>query len=229
VEKQSLTQFDEKQKMVDKNIEDYIDKSRFIKLALTEPKMRHLIENELEKGGNLCPEPVRSHDVDIAYINESLERYFKVYNLDLNPDFQRGHIWSQEQQIKYIESLVKGFVGLAARTITFNNPSFGRDKDKHSDLDQMLCIDGLQRLNAIMGFVNKKFTIFEKELGGVDLNYFNKSSFSLQTQTIKFQIMNMQTKLEVLNYYINFNSGGTPHTENEINRVKSMRDELLHK
>ena len=28
--------------------------------------------------------------------------------LQLNPDFQRGHVWSEEQQVSFIEYLLKG-------------------------------------------------------------------------------------------------------------------------
>ena len=38
--------------------------------------------------------------------------------LDLNPDFQRGHVWTPEQQTKYIEYVLSG--GTSGKDIYFN-------------------------------------------------------------------------------------------------------------
>lgn len=46
-------------------------------------------------------------DSSIRYIIELLEEY-KEEGLDLEPDFQRNYIWTEEQQVKFIEYLLKG-------------------------------------------------------------------------------------------------------------------------
>jgi len=68
------------------------------------------------------------------------------YALKLNPDFQRGHVWTEEQQIAYMEYLLMG--GNNARTIYFNKPSWG-DFRARSGYDEFVCVDGLQRLTAV--------------------------------------------------------------------------------
>lgn len=172
------------------------------------------------------PEPQRAHDVDIAEIEHSIKHYEDSYGLNILPDFQRGHVWTREQQISFIESLIVGSVGIAGRIISFNHPAFLRDKSPESDLDEMVCVDGLQRLTAIREFVKGEFTVFEKELGGVDCAYFNGSIYSLRSQTVKFQVFNMQTKKELLGYYLKFNKGGTAHSKEELERVQAMYDAL---
>ena len=42
--------------------------------------------------------------------------------LELNPDFQRGHVWTREQEIAYIEFLLRG--GRTGRDLYFNKPSW---------------------------------------------------------------------------------------------------------
>ena len=37
-----------------------------------------------------------------------------------------------------------------------------------------------------------------------------------------FNVNNLKTKAEVLVWYIEFNTGGTVHTEEEINKVKML-------
>lgn len=58
----------------------------------------------------------------------SLEQQLVIYErevgLDLDPDFQRGHVWSQQQQIKYVEYVLRG--GNLNRHIIFNCPGFLR-------------------------------------------------------------------------------------------------------
>lgn len=44
-------------------------------------------------------------DVLIDYLLKTLDGYKKHDNLQMNPDFQRGNVWTEEQQIKYVESI----------------------------------------------------------------------------------------------------------------------------
>ena len=70
--------------------------------------------------------------------------------LEMNPDFQRGHCWTENQQISFIESVLKGGAK-NARVIYLNNPNW-----KHSDrtYKDFVCVDGLQRYTAIKRFIN---------------------------------------------------------------------------
>ena len=38
----------------------------------------------------------------------TIDRYVKEYGLDLNPDFQRAHVWDMEKRVKYVEFILKG-------------------------------------------------------------------------------------------------------------------------
>lgn len=40
-----------------------------------------------------------------------------------------------------------------------------------------------------------------------------------------FSVNDLQTKAEILQWYIEMNSGGTPHTSKEIERVKKLLDQ----
>ena len=42
----------------------------------------------------------------------------EYYQLQLNPNFQRGHIWTEKQQMLFVEFLLRG--GKSARVIYFN-------------------------------------------------------------------------------------------------------------
>lgn len=171
-------------------------------------------------------------DVELRELHRQLENYNTDYGLTLNPDFQRGHVWSQEQQIAFIESWVRGAVGEQARTITFNCPDFaGREKAADSDLEGMVCVDGLQRLTAVLDFIAGKFRVFtnpdvEALKEGLDYDYFTYTAYSMTTKHLRFQIYYMQKKSDLLDYYLSFNGGGTAHSTEELTRIRQMREGL---
>lgn len=35
-------------------------------------------------------------DFDFAYLLQFIDEHIKSYDLQLNPDFQRGHVWTEE-------------------------------------------------------------------------------------------------------------------------------------
>lgn len=86
----------------------------------------------------------------------------------------------------------------------------------------MVCVDGLQRLTAIRKFLNNDLKVF-----GHYLNEFeDKDVFLRRHNGILFNINDLKTKKEVLKWYLDFNTGGTVHSDEEIIRVKKILDEL---
>ena len=134
--------------------------------------------------------------------------------LQMNPDFQRGHVWTESQQISFIENLLRGGAK-QARVIYLNNPSWNRLKNNL--YDDMVCVDGLQRYTAIKRFVNNEIKAF-----GYYIDEFEDSEILKRTHLMKVSINDLQTKKEVLQWYLETNDGGTPHTREELNRVRDM-------
>lgn len=139
----------------------------------------------------------------------------EYYCLQLNPNFQRGHVWTEQQQISYIEFLLKG--GKPARTIYFNKPSW--QGYASTEYDDFVCVDGLQRITAVFGFMNNKIKVFG--------SYYKEFEDRLPSNAeLLFNVNNLQTEKEVLQWYVDMNAGGTPHTNEEIERIKKMILEL---
>lgn len=156
-------------------------------------------------------------DFSIVSVIQQIDEWDKEFGVNLNPDFQRGHVWTEQQQIAYMEFLLRG--GKTARVIYFNNPNWGRYEDGKDD---MICVDGLQRLTAIRRFVNNEIKVFG--------HYFNEYEDSSRfVQGIKINVNDLQTREDVLQWYIDFNSGGTVHSEEEINRVRKLLEEERNK
>ncbi len=132
----------------------------------------------------------------------------KEEKLDLDPDFQRGHVWNEGQQIAWLEFLLRG--GVTGRVIYFNNPNW--QNNRHIP-DDYVIVDGKQRLHAITRFINNEIRVF----GSYYNEYINKPDV-----TIKLHVNDLPTRAEVLQWYIEFNSGGVLHSHKEIARVKRL-------
>ena len=159
-------------------------------------------------------------DVDWRRIEGALQRYSEDWGgLELCPDFQRGHVWTEAQQVHYIENALRGIVPQTAFVIQFNCPNWN-DEDFIGDLPKgFQCIDGLQRLTAIQKFMNGDVQPF-----GLSLTDLEFSSYSMKGCTYRFrlEIFDFTQKKDLLQHYLDFNTGGTPHSASEIERVKNM-------
>lgn len=141
--------------------------------------------------------------------------------LELNPDFQRGHVWDQARQIKFMESVLRG---VAPMNIRFNCAGWNGGREL-GDLNphDVVCVDGLQRLTAMRAFMAGEFPVFEK--------YYAKdlqgSPFALN-RTSGMWVMEMfdiRNRHDLLTFYLDINSGGVVHSDEELERVRQLRDE----
>lgn len=158
-------------------------------------------------------------DTEWRSIQRTFDRYAEDYGMvDLNPDFQRGHVWTEQQQLHYIENALRGIVPAPAFVIQLNCPNWDTD-DYIGDLPKgFQCIDGLQRLTAVQKFINGEIKPFGLTIP--DLEY---SSFSIKSMyRFRVEVFSFQNKSELLQHYIDINSGGTPHSAEEIERVKNL-------
>lgn len=156
-------------------------------------------------------------DMDIRRIPEWIENEQKTMELQLNPDFQRGHVWTEEQQISWLEYFLRG--GKSGNVVYFNCPSWHYEV-KDGDYNDYVCVDGLQRLTAIQRFIGNEIKVFG--------SYFKEFEDPRRANqyTLKLNVNDLKTKKEVLQWYVDMNSGGTPHTSDEIQRVKRMIREM---
>lgn len=151
-------------------------------------------------------------DSDWKYLNEQLESWHRPEMgspLILNPDFQRGHVWTPEQQTAYVEYALKG--GTMGREIYFNCSSW---QGKYNT--PTFCVDGLQRLTAAQEFVNDRLRAFG--------HLYSEFEDRCMT-TFSLHMLKVKNKRELLKVYLDFNSGGTPHNPAELERIEKMIEE----
>jgi uncharacterized protein with ParB-like and HNH nuclease domain len=136
--------------------------------------------------------------------------------LQLNPKFQRGHVWTEQQQIAFLEYFFRG--GKSGLVCYFNKPDWNIHVPDEA-YNEYVCVDGLQRITACLRFVNNEIPIF----GCYYKDFEDKPRMK---HTLRLNVNNLKTEKEVLQWYIDMNVGGTPHTLEEIERVKKMIEEL---
>lgn len=155
-------------------------------------------------------------DVGLKYFSKTIRQFVDEEGLILNPDFQRGHVWTEEQQEKYVEHILRG--GTSGKEIFLNKPSW--HSKAVTDYDDFVCVDGLQRITAIMKFQSNELKVF-----GLLYNEFEGEPREITTR-ISIRINDLQYEKDVLQWYIEMNEGGTPHTKEEIQKVKDMLSKL---
>jgi len=150
------------------------------------------------------------YQVDIGWNNleNTLEFYEEGWGLELDPDFQRGHVWTEKQQIGYVEFILRN--GQSGRDILFNCASWDCSPGKHP----IQCVDGLQRLTAVRKFMGNEIKAF-----GYYLREYKEKRTDLMVARFRFHINILKTREEILQWYLDINTGGTVHTNAEIEKV----------
>ena len=145
--------------------------------------------------------------IKATHVKEQLEDP-NMYGADLDPDFQRPHVWSKDQQLSFMEWFINFGVHvdspLPGNTITVNE----------NEDNQLELIDGKQRLKALTDFLKGSVKPF-----GIPIDQWDLSGAMTFKMLVRFTKM---TRKESLNYYLMINSLGVPHTKEELNRVRGL-------
>lgn len=148
-------------------------------------------------------------DVSWTHLERHIAREVKDVHLDLNPDFQRAHVWNTTQQTAYIEYILQG--GTSGRELYFNCVGWMRDWR-----GPYVIVDGKQRMEAVRAFMRGDIPAF-----GSYINDYEDEPDMLIAR-FSWNVASLDSRADVLRWYINFNRGGTVHTEDEIERVKHL-------
>jgi hypothetical protein len=154
------------------------------------------------------------------WLNGQEETAYKMGgDFDLCPDFQRGHVWTREQQLRYVENLLRG---IAPRELRFNSPIFDEHRRTGGDLHpyDFVCVDGLQRLTAVRLFLIGDFKVFDElyaeDLRGTPFDPFRMSMY------FTMNVHSLNERSGLLRMYLDINNGGSAHTEAELDRVRAL-------
>lgn len=146
-------------------------------------------------------------DLPLKYVESWVQERGDI--IDLSPDYQRGHVWLPEQEVAYVEWLLRG--GQSGRDIYWNCPGW-----MNSFKGPLELVDGKQRIKAVRGFIGEEFRVFGQ--------YFSefKDPACLNTICLTFHIADLTNRKQVLQWYVDMNSGGTIHTPEELHKVREL-------
>lgn len=153
-------------------------------------------------------------------IREMVEGRCKSERLDLSPDYQRGAVWTRQQQREFVGFLLDG--GECPKIVIQRyesgaNAPAGRKRDYY-DLPAEV-IDGQQRLRAICAWMNDEIDALTPE--GDSLWFRDSNEIDRRGLVLVLHYVDLP-RVERLRYYIKLNRGGTVHTEQEIARVREL-------
>ena len=112
------------------------------------------------------------------------------------PEYQRGFVWSEAQQVKLIESIWRGIpIGYWAIVYDLGDPQDG------------LLIDGQQRLTTIARYISGYFPVYGAYWDDLSVVYQRRF---MKTHFPHYAIKGA-TPDQVREYYELLNFGGTPH------------------
>ena len=155
-------------------------------------------------------------DVSLRFLTQQLEYYRENYGLDLDPDFQRAHVWTEAQQVAFVEHVLRGGKNTVIR---FNCAGWNRK----SNAGPMQVVDGKQRLTALLAFLANEIPAF-----GTYLKDF-EGIMSWIGMGVQFVVNDLAKREDVLRWYLEINEGNVAHTAEELDRVREMLSTEVYK
>lgn len=162
--------------------------------------------------------PHCSYQIDVAWtdLEMSLKRLSEGCGIDLNPVYQRGFKWNIEQKKSYLEYILKG--GYSGRDIFWNSANW----QGSGEVGVLELVDGQQRLKTVKEFLKNKIAIFD---GCFYKDFTGK--MRMTDARFKFRINSLNSKLEVVEWYLGLNTGGSIHTEEDLKPAYDFKKKLL--
>jgi hypothetical protein len=146
-----------------------------------------------------------------------LEKHFETFpEMELDPPYQRGYVWTQEQQIAYLEYQLRG--GISGSDIFWNCTTWDTTMDTPVEL-----VDGKQRISAVLGFLHNKIPAFGRLFKEYEDH---KHGLRAHLARFYFHIHSLTDPLEVVQWYIDMNTGGSVHTPKDLEPAFEIRNKL---
>jgi hypothetical protein len=153
--------------------------------------------------------PDCTYRVDIAIA--AIPRFIEQYGIDMDPDYQRGYVWTLRQKQKFVGAVLQNNQSIPI--FWFNTLSL-----RHAEV-----VDGKQRLSAILDWLNGKYAAIcpcGEQFMFADHDDIGGRNLDMMT-TLKMHFVQLP-RVDVLRFYLALNSGGTVHKAKDLDRVRSL-------
>jgi hypothetical protein len=170
----------------------------------------------LDDRSDRFPRAHHTESVALSRIEKWIHAYdaYPNYRIDIDPPYQRPHVWTTPQKRAYVEYVLRG--GDAARRIMFAS----RPRNAHEGQRRLL--DGKQRISSVIEFCRDELPVFADESSPEGYRASQIKGWTGMSYTLEIQIVTLPTMADEIRLYLMINSGGTPHSSEELERVRAM-------
>ena len=164
---------------------------------------------------------IRNQDVRLHFMHMMVDSIFSkkyFFGIDMDPDYQRGYVWTQEDKEKLIDSI-------------FNNVDIGKfvfvHRRNYSDPDSPLyeVLDGKQRITALCEFYENKFPYKGKYYNDLsDRDKWHFCDYSVNVAEVE-----QADKATILKYFLMINTGGKAISEEHLHKVRKLYENEVNK
>jgi hypothetical protein len=148
------------------------------------------------------------------YMRQRISHPDPGMRLDIDPDYQRGHVWTEAQSAAFVGHKLEGG----------ECPSLTIQRWQDAVPDEL--VDGKQRLLSVLGFVENQIPAMLSDGHCYMLGDWSEPDQALLRRSIdlilRARIVKCPTRADVLRLYLKLNRGGSIHTDTEIERVRAL-------
>lgn len=172
---------------------------------------------EIRKKHNNTCSLIQNEDITINYTHRTLQdllskKYF--FGLDMNPNYQRDYVWTQEDKLNLIDAIFNNIdIG---KFIVNNTSRYGGDFPLYE------IVDGKQRVNAICEFYEDRFSyknFYFSDLSRKDMWHFTEYRIALA------EIDNASEK-DIMHIFLMVNSNGKIMSKRHLEKVRKIYESL---
>lgn len=156
-------------------------------------------------------QPIVADNLDVGLFH--LTDHIQGWGLDLDPDYQRGHVWNEYQREAFMGFLLCGGVPphCYMAPITW---------------DRSELIDGKQRVTTVLMWLNGEVAALLPDGLRVRRDEAVPESLRGLEQRLRFGIIKGTTRAERIRIYLRLNAGGSVHTAEEIQKARDLLNEI---
>ena len=162
---------------------------------------------------------------------DSLVTHLEKDDVDISQDYQRGLVWTGEQKVNLIRSVL---MGIPIGNLIVNDRHLARNyASVFGTAKGFSLIDGKQRLTALAEFMQDGFAVPGAWFDAADVNgdwdgvsdvLFSQFSPVMRRYVVNTTIgvshCHLGSVEEERGLYLQVNTGGTAHTEEEMNQAR---------
>lgn len=160
---------------------------------------------------------VKNQDLHLYFSNRTIDSLIHSYynfGIDMNPDYQRDYVWTNEDKEKLIQSIFEN-VDIGKFILRHLNTQEYYEKNKSYEI-----IDGKQRLSALIEFYENRLEY--KGCKFNDLSPYERHVFEEHNISVA-EVENVDRKTS-LQYFIMMNTCGKSMSEDDIQKAKDLYD-----